>query len=215
MWEQWFTRLRAQPNWLSLALEFFSLDVALQCRVYTVLILGAWTLGLRCSSDNSQQEKQKKAFRRGFAELRAPLFRDQSNCPAAGSLKTSPYPLAHCCTIFLGSFGYQNIAQGGEWWPPIRWGILEMKLPRPNYTKLDPFFAKKNGVLYISEQGFFLGSCRSLFWALGSVSQKWGGFPKKEGVFHAFLCDITRQACSQTQRQIKNIHRAFFFTNGH
>ena len=38
-----------------------------------------------------------------------------------------------------------------------------MKLPRPNYTKLDPFFAKKNGVLYISEQGFFLDSCRSLF----------------------------------------------------
>ena len=31
------------------------------------------------------------------------------------------------------------------WWPHIRWGRLEMKLPRPNYIKLDRIFCKKNG----------------------------------------------------------------------
>ena len=90
--------------------------------------------------------------------------------------------LAHCCTKFLKSSGYRNIAQGGD---PIRWGRLEMKLPRPNYTKLDPFFCKKGGFYIFQSKAFFLGSCRSLFWALGTVSQKWGGFPKNEGGFYA------------------------------
>ena len=74
------------------------------------------------------------------------------------------------------------------WWPHIRWGRLEMKLPRPNYTKLDPFFCKKGGVYIFQSKAFFLGSRRSLFSALGTVCQKWGGFSKKEGVFYALEC---------------------------
>ena len=57
-----------------------------------------------------------------------------------------------------------------------------MKLPRPNYTKLDPFFCKKGGFYIFQSKAFFLGSCRSLFWALGgsflgpwAVCQKGGG----------------------------------------
>ena len=75
------------------------------------------------------------------------------------------------------------------WWPHIRWGRLEMKLPRPNYTKLDPFFCKKGGFYIFQSKAFFLGSCRSLFWALGgsflgpwAVCQKGGGgLPKRRG----------------------------------
>ena len=74
------------------------------------------------------------------------------------------------------------------WWPHIRWGRLEMKLPRPNYTKLDPVFCKKGGVYIFQSKAFFLGSRRSLFWALGTVCQKWGGFSKKEGGFYALEC---------------------------
>ena len=57
-----------------------------------------------------------------------------------------------------------------------------MKLPRPNYTQLDPFFGKKGGVYIFQSKAFFWGSCRSLFWALGgsflgpwAVCQKGGG----------------------------------------
>ena len=75
------------------------------------------------------------------------------------------------------------------WWPHIRWGRLEMKLSRPNYTKLDPFFCKKGGFYIFQSKAFFLGSCRSLFWALGgsflgpwAVCQKGGGgLPKRRG----------------------------------
>ena len=64
-----------------------------------------------------------------------------------------------------------------------------MKLPRPNYTKLDPFFCKKGGFYIFQSKAFFLGSCRSLFWALGgsflgpwAVCQKGGGgLPKRRG----------------------------------
>ena len=63
-----------------------------------------------------------------------------------------------------------------------------MKLPRPNYTKLDPFFCKKGGVYIFQSKAFFFGSCRSLFWALGTVCQKGGGFSKKEGGFYALEC---------------------------
>ena len=63
-----------------------------------------------------------------------------------------------------------------------------MKLPRPNYTKLDPVFCKKGGVYIFQSKAFFLGSCRSLFWALGTVCQKGGGFSKKEGGFYALEC---------------------------
>ena len=76
------------------------------------------------------------------------------------------------------------------WWPHIRWGRLEMKLPRPNYTKLDPFFCKKGGFYIFQSKAFFLGSCRSLFWALGGSFcdpwtrfQFWGGISKNEGGF--------------------------------
>ena len=77
------------------------------------------------------------------------------------------------------------------WWPHIRWGRLEMKLPRPNYTKLDPVFCKKGGFYIFQSKAFFLGSCRSLFWALGgsflgpwAVCQKGGGgLPKRRGGF--------------------------------
>ena len=66
-----------------------------------------------------------------------------------------------------------------------------MKLPRPNYTKLDPFFLQKRGVLYISEQGFFfgvmsvtfLGPGRVFFGTLGGLSKRRGRFAKKEGGF--------------------------------
>ena len=43
------------------------------------------------------------------------------------------------------------------WWPHIRWGRLEMKLPRPNYTKLDPFFCEKGGVYIFQSKAFFWG----------------------------------------------------------
>ena len=65
-----------------------------------------------------------------------------------------------------------------------------MMLPRPNYTKLDPFFCKKGGVYIFQSKAFFLGSCRSLFWALGGYFcdpwtryQFWGGISKNEGGF--------------------------------
>ena len=64
-----------------------------------------------------------------------------------------------------------------------------MMLPRPNYTKLDPFFCKKGGGLYISEQGFFfgvmsvtfLGPGRVFFGTLGGLSKRRGRFAKNEG----------------------------------
>ena len=57
------------------------------------------------------------------------------------------------------------------------WGRLEMKLPRPNYTQLDPFFGKKRGGLYISEQGFFFGVTSVTFLGPGN------GLSKMRGVF--------------------------------
>ena len=104
------------------------------------------------------------------------------------------------------------------WCPPICCARLEMKLPRPNYTKLDPFFLQKRGGLYISEQGFFLGSCRSLFWALGSVFQKWVGFPKKEGGFYALKCFsnvILRDKLAVKHKYKLKTFTELFFTNGH
>ena len=50
---------------------------------------------------------------------------------------------------------------------------------------------KKRGVLYISEQGFFWGSWRSLCWALGrSFFGTLDGFPKRRGdsCVHRSLC---------------------------
>ena len=46
------------------------------------------------------------------------------------------------------------------------WGRLEMKLPRPNYTQLDPFFGKKGGV-YIFQSKAFFGVMSVTFWAQG------------------------------------------------
>ena len=53
------------------------------------------------------------------------------------------------------------------------WGRLEMKLPRPNYTQLDPFFGKKGGVYIFQSKaffwghvGYFFGPREGLFWDL-------------------------------------------------
>ena len=51
-----------------------------------------------------------------------------------------------------------------------------MELPRPNYTKLDPFFLQRGG-LYISEQGFFFGVMSVTFLGPGN------GLSKMRGVF--------------------------------
>ena len=68
------------------------------------------------------------------------------------------------------------------------WGRLEMKLPRPNYTKLDPFFCKKGGVYIFQSKAFFLGHVghffgpwEGLFVTPGPVSNFEGGFPRMRG----------------------------------
>ena len=84
-----------------------------------------------------------------------------------------------------------------------------MKLPRPNYTKLDPFFfAKKRGVLYISEQGFFLGVMsvtflgpgRVFFGTLGGLSKRRGdlkkGFLAEHRLKKRIICTCMRCQCN-------------------
>ena len=63
-----------------------------------------------------------------------------------------------------------------------------MKLPRPNYTKLDPFFCKKGGVYIFQSKAFFLGHVghffgpwEGLFVTPGPVSNFEGGFPRMRG----------------------------------
>ena len=93
-----------------------------------------------------------------------------------------------------------------------------MKLPRPNYTKLDPFFCKKGGVYIFQSKAFFLGSCRSLFWALGTVCQKGGGFSEKEGGFYAlkrFSNVILRDKLLVKHKDKLKTFTELFFTNGH
>ena len=56
---------------------------------------------------------------------------------------------------------------------------------------LDHFFLQNMFLMGMTKEGFFLGSCRSLFWALGgsflgpwAVCQKGGGgLPKRRGGF--------------------------------
>ena len=60
-----------------------------------------------------------------------------------------------------------------------------MMLPRPNYTKLDPFFCKKGGVYIFQSKAFFFGVMSVTF--LGPGRAFFGtldlGFPKLGGVF--------------------------------
>ena len=52
----------------------------------------------------------------------------------------------------------------------------------------DHFFCKICVLWLLRRKAFILGSCRSFFWALGTVSQKGGGFSKNEGGFYALKC---------------------------
>ena len=63
-----------------------------------------------------------------------------------------------------------------------------MELPRPSYTKLDPFFCKKGGVYIFQSKAFFLGHVghffgpwEGLFVTPGPVSNFEGGFPRMRG----------------------------------
>ena len=85
-------------------------------------------------------------------------------------------------------FGF--LCRSSSWWPwpHIGGGRLFWPLLRPQMAVLDHFFCKIYFLWVWRRKAFFLGSCRSLFWALGSVSQNWGGFSKKEGGSYALEC---------------------------
>ena len=124
------------------------------------------------------------------------IINDHHNCHHG-------HNLAHFCTIFLKSSGYQNIAQGGD---PLyvavdyKWCCWGQTIP--NWTH---FFLQKKGVSIFQSKAFFggclyfrvrlfLGSYRFLFWALGGHfwdlwihSQFWGGFPNMRRGLMCFL----------------------------
>ena len=124
------------------------------------------------------------------------IINDHHNCHHG-------HNLAHFCTIFLKSSGYQNIAQGGD---PLyvavdyKWCCWGQTIP--NWTH---FFCKKRGCLYfrvrlflggvyISEWGFFWGHIGSFFgpWedifgTSESIPNFEGGFPNMRRGLMCFL----------------------------
>ena len=83
-----------------------------------------------------------------------------------------------------------------------------MMLPRPNYTKLDPFFCKKGGVYIFQSKAFFWGSCLSLFWALGGhFLGPLDGFQNMGGVSKIWGGDLNRGFLAGHRLKIKdNLH---------
>ena len=82
-----------------------------------------------------------------------------------------------------------------------------MMLPRPNYTKLDPFFAKKGGSIYFRARLFFgvmsvtfLGPGRAFFGTPGRFPEYGGGFQDMGG-------DLNRGFLAGHRLKIKdNLH---------
>ena len=82
---------------------------------------------------------------------------------------------------------FEFLCRSSSWWPwpHIGGGRLFWPLLRPQMIVFDQFFCKICFVWVWRRKAFFLVSCRSLLWALGTVCQKGGGFSKKEGGFYA------------------------------
>ena len=53
---------------------------------------------------------------------------------------------------------------------------------------LDQFFLQNMFSMGMTKEGFFWGHVGHFFLALGTVSQKGGGFSEKEGGFYALEC---------------------------
>ena len=100
-----------------------------------------------------------------------------------GISKTSWLPNQMISLIFI--FGFLCRSSSWRLWTHIGWGRLFRPLLRPQMIVFDQFFCKICFFMGMTKEGFFWGVMSVIFWAVGTVFQKWGGFSKKEGGFYA------------------------------